>query len=131
MPQKLLQTSTQLMPEQIEVSIRTLRDVKTVLATTASTLLDCSESDYIRVSLNADTEISLTGATKDGQQIVLAIHQADTIAHSITYSSIIRLGYDIWSFPILSDTVGKLDRIIFMYDAINNKYDLIGYARGY
>lgn len=131
MPQKLLQTSTQLMPEQIEVSIRTLKDVKTVLATTASTLLDCSASDYIRVSLNADTEISLTGATKDGQQIILAIHQADTIAHSITYSSIIRLGYDIWSFPILSDTVGKLDRIIFMYDAINNKYDLIGYARGY
>jgi hypothetical protein len=132
MAQKLLKASIELMPEQTEVSIRTLKDASSVVATTATTILDCSKSDYIRVDLRYDTQLVLTGATKDGQQIVVGLYQGDVATtHVITYSDTVRLGYDIFSFPLLSQTVGKLDRLVFMYDLFSDKYDLVGYSRGY
>lgn len=132
MPQKLLQTSTKMIPEQVDVSIRTLKDTDIVLANTANTIIDCSRADYVRVNLQADTEISLSNGTREGQQLVLAIYQHDAMPHTVTFDmSTIRLGSDIWSIPKLSETKGKLDRLIFMFDSVSGKYDLVGYSRGY
>ena len=131
MPQKLLQTSAKLTPEQVEVSIRSLKDSSVISANTSNTIIDCAKGDYFRINLTVDTQITLTNASKDGQQIVLAVHQSGLVPHTVTYGNSVRLGTDIFSFPILSQTIDKLDRIIFMYDFYSDSYDLVGYARGY
>jgi hypothetical protein len=85
----------------------------------------------MRLTLLQDCVIGLTGATKDGQQIVLAIVQGGPTPFRIGLHPSIRLGFDIFTAPELSTEVGKLDRLIFMYDLGSDKYDLVGYARGY
>ena len=132
MSQKLLHTSSKLIHEQTEVSLRTLKDSSIILANTAETIINCENVDYVRINLQADTKLSFINANKEGQQIVVALYQYDTIVHDITLDfDMVRLGTDIWSVPQLSKVVGKLDRLIFTYDAFSQKYDLVGYSRGY
>lgn len=133
MTQKLLQLSpTEFIPEQVNVSIRTLKDSSVITTTnTLTCVIDCLHTDYVRINLKHDISISFSGATKDGQQIVLALVQDDVVPHTVTYLDSVRLGTDIFSFPVLSIDIGKLDRIIFMYDSVSSKYDLMGYSRGY
>lgn len=131
MSEKLLKSSAELIPEQTEVSIRSLKDSVIILANTATTNINCANIDYVRVNLQADTQISFTGALKEGQQIVLALYQYDSMPHTVTFDTSVRLGTDIWSFPKLSETIGKLDRLIFIFDSVSQKYDLVGYSRGY
>lgn len=128
---KLLKLSTELIPEQVSVSIRAIQDSNTMTITLSAISIDCSLSDYIRLNLLINTQIALTGAIKDGQIITLGIYQADSVIHTITYDSNIKVGTDISSFPILSQTLGKLDRLVFMYDLLTNSYFLIDYKRGY
>ena len=127
----LLQPSSENIPEITSVSIRTLRDSNIINATLATTLIDCSISDYIRVNLLADTMITFANANKEGQQITLAFYQADTVPHIVTYDNMVRLGTDIFSFPTLSTTIATLDRMVFIFDSFANTYDLVGYSRGY
>lgn len=130
MTTRLLKPSTQNIPEFTDVSIRTLRDSNIFTVSTSTYSVDCSISDYIRLNLMSDTTITFSNATKEGQQITLALYQADTIAHNITFDSSVRLGADIFSYPTLS-SIGLLDRFIFIYDSVANTWDFTGYSRGY
>ena len=131
MSQKLLKASSENIPEQTTVSLRSLKDVVVNTTTVPTHTIDCANLDYIRLNLKHDAVIAFTGATKDGQQIVLALVQDDIVPHTVSYTDSVRLGTDIFSIPLLSIELGKLDRIVFMYDAVANKYDLCGYSRGY
>ena len=131
MTTKLLQPSDKNTAEIAHVSIRTLRDSNIIDATLSMTQIDCSISDYIRVNLLADTELSFTNATKEGQQLTLALYQADSVLHNVTYDTMVRLGEDVFSFPTLSEQLNKLDRLVFIYDSLSGSYDLVGYSRGY
>lgn len=131
MTTKLLQPSAENIPEITSVSIRTLRDSNSIDATLAVTHIDCSISDYIRVNLLTDTMLSFSNAVKEGQQVTIALFQADSIPHVVTYDTMVRLGTDIFSFPDLSGTINMLDRIVFIYDSFSGSYDLVGYSRGY
>ena len=127
----LLKPSSENIPELTSVSIRTLRDSNIITASTSNTVIDCSLSDYVRVNLFSDTLLTFTNATKEGQQVTVAVFQADTINHNITYDTMVRLGTDVFSFPTLSTTLNTLDRIAFSYDSVANTYDLLGYSRGF
>jgi hypothetical protein len=115
--------------EQVSVSIRSLKD-SSVTNVPTSAITITWDADYKKINLLSDTAITFSGAVKDGQQLVLAITQADTIPHTVTFSNI-RLGSDIWSVPVLSTEFGKTDRLIFFYDSSTKSYDLMGYARGF
>lgn len=131
MAQKLLKPSSENIPEVTTVSIRSLKDATSINVSTPSLLVNCAGVDYARLTLLQDCIIGFTGATKDGQQIVLAIVQGGPTPFRIGFHSSIRLGFDIFTAPELSTEAGKLDRLIFMYDLVADKYDLVGYARGY
>lgn len=131
MPTNLLKPSLENIPEITSVSIRTLRDSNIFTVSTSTFVVDCSISDYIRLNLLSDTTITFSNATKEGQQLTLALYQADSVIHNVEFDSTVRLGTDIFSFPTLSNTVGLLDRFIFIYDSVANTYDFSGYSRGY
>jgi hypothetical protein len=130
----MAQTLLKLLPdgagnEQVSVSIRSLKDSSVVIANTINTNV-VFDTDYKKINLLSDTTITFSGGIKDGQQLVLALVQADTIPHTVTFSNV-RLGSDIFSIPVLSTTLGKTDRFMFFYDLTANTYDLLGYARGF
>jgi hypothetical protein len=130
----MAQTLLKLLPdgagnEQVSVSIRSLKDSSVVIANTISTNV-VFDAEYKKINLLSDTTITFSGGIKDGQQLVLALVQADTIPHTVTFSNV-RLGSDIFSIPVLSTTLGKTDRFMFFYDLTANTYDLLGYARGF
>lgn len=127
----LLKPSVENIPEIVGVSIRTLRDSNIFTVSTSTYIIDCSISDYIRLNLMSDTTITFTNAVKEGQQITVALYQADTVIHNVVFDDTIRLGTDIFSVPTLSQTVGLLDRLVFIYDSVANTYDLVGYSRGF
>lgn len=130
----MAQTLLKLLPdgagnEQISVSIRTLKDSSSFTVSSPTTTITW-DADYKRILLMSDTVITFAGGNKDGQQLVLALVQADTVPHTVTFSNI-RLGTDIFSVPVLSTVLGKTDKIMFFYDASSDTYDLMGYARGF
>lgn len=130
----MAQTLLKLLPdgagnEQVSVSIRSLKDSVASDASTVNTTV-IFDADYKKINLLADTNITFSGGTKDGQQLVLALVQADTVPHTVTFTNV-RLGTDIFSIPLLTTTLGKTDRLMFFYDLSSNTYDLIGYARGF
>jgi len=127
----LLKPSAENIPEVVGVSIRTLKDANIFTVITPTFIVDCSISDYIRLNLMSDTTITFANASKEGQQIVLALYQADSTVHNVTFDTTARLGTDIFSFPTLSTSIGLLDRIAFIYDSVAHTYDLAGYSRGY
>lgn len=130
----MAQTLLKLLPdgagnEQVSVSIRSLKDSVASDASTVNTTV-IFDADYKKINLLADTNITFSGGTKDGQQLVLALVQADIVPHTVTFTNV-RLGTDIFSIPLLTTTLGKTDRLMFFYDLSSNTYDLIGYARGF
>ena len=130
----MAQTLLKLLPdgagnEQVSVSIRSLKDSVASDASTVNTTVNF-DADYKQLNLLADTNITFSGGTKDGQQLVLALVQADIVPHTVTFTNV-RLGTDIFSIPLLTTTLGKTDRLMFFYDLSSNTYDLIGYARGF
>ena len=127
----VLKPSDQNIPEVTDINITKLRNSNIFTVTTTSFIIDCSISDYIKLNLMSDVLISFSNATKEGQQLTLAVYQADVVAHLVTFDSSVRLGTDIFSIPTLSSSIGLLDRIIFIYDSVANKYDICGYSRGY
>ena len=127
----LLKPSIENIPEITDVSIRTLRDSNIFTVSTSTIVVDCSISDYIRLNLLSDVVITLTNAAKEGQQLTLALYQSDTVVHNVSFDSSVRLGTDIFSFPTLSTAVGLLDRFVFIYDSVANRYDFSAYSRGY
>lgn len=131
MPQTLLK----LLPdgsgnEQVAVSIRSLKDSSAAFVSTPTVTIDWTATDYKKLTLLSDTVVTFSGATKDGQQLVLALTQDGSGNHLVTFSNV-RLGSDIWSFPVLSIGAGKTDRLMFFYDLSSDTYDLMGYARGF
>lgn len=128
---KLLQLATDLTPEQVEVSIRVLKDSSSTVIITPTYNIDCSILDYIKLTISDDIVLGFSGAVVDGQQITVAIRQLVQAPNSVTFDSSVRFGMDFASFPGVSPVVDRLDRFIFMFDSDSNKYDFIGYARGY
>ena len=130
----MAQTLLKLLPdgagnEQVSVSIRTLKESSLLTISSPATTITW-DADYKKVLLMSDTIITFAGGIKDGQQLVLALVQADSVPHTITFSNV-RLGTDIFSIPVLSTTLGKIDRMVFLYDTFLGTYDLMGYARGF
>lgn len=131
MTQKLLKLSPDGSFEQYNTSIRSLKDNIVSEISVPNYIIDCANVDYVRLHLKADVVLGMSGAIKEGQQIVLALVQDDTVIHSVSFDSSVRFGEDIFALPTLSQQVGKLDRLIFIYDSIANKYDFVGYSRGF
>lgn len=115
--------------EQTVVSIRSLKDTETIVISLPQTTVQW-DSDYKKLLLHTDSEITFAGGLRDGHQLVLAVTQDNIAPHTLTFTNV-RLGTDIWSFPLLSTALGKTDRFMFFYDASSNTYDLIGYTRGF
>ena len=129
--QKLLQLGLDLTTEQVETSLRTLKDSSNITVSTPTYNIDCSSLDYIKLTISGDVVFGFSGAVVDGQQIIIAIRQLGVAPFTVSFDSSVRLGTDLTAFPGLSNTADRLDRFIFLYGADSNKYDFTGFARGY
>jgi len=114
----------------ITASINTIKSPESIIVNTPTVTIDISKIDYCRVNLRANTTISITGGTKDGEQLVLALVQDSATPSIVTWGNL-RLGTDISFFPTLSTQQHKLDRVVVMYDSVANTYDFVSYSRGF
>lgn len=95
----------------------------------ASISADFSDADIIRITLAGNPTITpVAGA--DGQKCVLELLQDVTGGRSVTWGSTVRFGSDLPSIT-LSAAGGALDRIGFIYNAADGKYDVVALSRGF
>ena len=104
--------------------------ITAVTASTSSATVDFTNSDTVRLTLNASvTSLTITGAA-DGQKCLLEIIQDATGSRTITWPANVRFGTDITSI-VLTATAGKTDRVGFIYVSSANKYDVVSLVRGF
>lgn len=104
-----------------------------VILTDASTIaLDASLGNRFRCSSAVDRTLGAPSNGTDGQQIVIRWKNTDSNPHTLTLTTGtggFRFGSDITT---LSATVaGKADYITAEYNSSDNRWDLLGFIKGY
>lgn len=95
----------------------------------ASTLdIDWSRGMTQRVTLSGNTTFTFRNA-RDGEKLVLELKQDATGSRTITLPANVRYSLYIPSV-VLSTSAGYLDRLGFIYNATDGKYDLVAVAYG-
>lgn len=90
---------------------------------------DFAAQDSLKLTLTGDGSITLSGAA-DQQRVQLEIKQDVTGSRLLTFGSEVRYGDDLAAIT-LSATGSKTDRLAFVYDAADGKYDLVALMKGY
>lgn len=101
-----------------------------VTKTWASTVaINWNDANCQRVTLGGPTTFTFTGAV-DGEKLILEIKQDATGSRTITLPASVRYSTSIPGVA-LSTTANKIDKLGFMYNATDNKYDLVAVTYGF
>jgi hypothetical protein len=98
-------------------------------ASTATTSVSVASIDTLRISMTANTTLTLSDA-QDGQRIVLELIQDGVGGRTLTLDSGFRLGTDITS-TTLTTTPSKKDMIGVIYNSTAGKFDVVAMVRGF
>lgn len=107
-----------------------VRDVPVVLTDAGTVAVDASLGNFFRLTLTAGGHTMGTPSNPtDGQRILFEIVSGGAL--SFTWA----IGTYVWgtdvTVPTLSQTVGKVDYVGFIYNAAAGKWRGLAYARGY
>lgn len=105
------------------------RRVHTVALVSGSITIDWSLYDEVRLTLVGNVSLTFIGAT-DGQGCILKITQDGVGGRSVTLPASVRFSDDVSSFTPSSAAL-KADRIGFIYDSIDAKYDFVSMIKGF
>lgn len=109
--------------------IPSLRRIQTIADTdTGSVTCDWSAYDEIRVTLTTNATFSFTGAL-DGQGCVLKLKQGGVGGYTATFDAAVRFNALIPSYAPTS-ALGKADKVGFVYDGGDGKYDFVSVVPG-
>lgn len=113
------------------LSIGLRPDKPSVLAVpvSASPVCDFARADVVRLTLAADSTVTLTGA-QDSQKCLLEVSQDSTGGWELSFGPEVNLGGDIAGIS-LSTAANARDRLGFIYNAASSSYDLVAVMRGY
>ena len=89
--------------------------------------VDWALYDEVRFLLTGDVTLTFSGAI-DGQGCIIKFKQDAIGNHVVTFPSNIRYSMDMRSFSVTA-AANKIDRVGFMYDADDFKYDFISAVR--
>lgn len=100
-----------------------------VTKTWASTVaINWNDANCQRVTLAGNTTFTFTGAV-DGEKLILEIKQDATGSRTISLPASVRYSLTIPTVS-LSSTPNVIDKLGFMYNATDNKYDLVAVTYG-
>ena len=100
-----------------------------VTKTWASTVaINWNDANCQRITLGGNTTLTFTGGV-DGEKLILELKQDATGGRQITLPANVRFSATIPGVS-LSDGGGYIDKIGFMYNAVDNKYDLVAITYG-
>jgi len=89
---------------------------------------DWSAYDEIRLLLTTDTSLSFAGAA-DGQGCILKLKQDATGGHAVTLPAAVRFNALIQTYTS-TRTPGKADKIGFVFDGGDSRYDFVSIVPG-
>lgn len=95
----------------------------------ATPTVDWSNADVVRMELTGSTSFTFTGAV-DGQRCLLELKQDVVGGHTVTFGAEVRYGTDLTSYTA-TVTASKKDRVVFIYDGADNKYDVVSIIKGF
>ena len=100
-----------------------------VQKTWASTIaINWDDANCQRITLAGPTTLTFTGGV-DGEKLILELKQDATGGRQITLPSNVRYSVTIPGVS-LSAGANRIDKIGFMYNAADNKYDLVAITYG-
>jgi hypothetical protein len=107
------------------------RRIQTILASATSGAVTCNWNNFdeIRVTLDANTTLTFIGGN-DGQGCTLKLKQDATGTRTLTMASSVRFNADIVSYTTTA-AANKADRLGFIYDSADNKYDFVSVIKGF
>lgn len=91
--------------------------------------IDWGAANCHRLTLGGNTTITFTGG-RDGEKLILEIKQDATGSRSVTLPANIRYSSMITTVA-LSAAPNAMDKLGFMYNAADDKYDLVAAAYGF
>lgn len=98
--------------------------------TWASTVaINWDDANCQRVTLAGNTTLTFTGGV-DGEKLILELKQDSTGSRLVTLPASVRFG-SIIPAVVLSTGANKIDKLGFMYNATDGKYDLVAVAYGF
>lgn len=105
------------------------RRIQTVA--TSGTAVTCNWNDYdeIRITLTDNATLTFTGGN-DGQGCTLKIKQDATGGRTVTLPANVRFNADVTAYTATT-TANKSDRIGFINDAADGKYDFVSMIKGF
>jgi hypothetical protein len=93
-------------------------------------ILNCNMTDAFRITIAGDRTLEIVGGSKCMQPVCVAVVQGGAGGYSLELGESIRLGLDIATIA-LSEDAGAIDYIGFLYDEIEDVYDLVSFVSGY
>jgi hypothetical protein len=100
------------------------------LTDAATIVVDASRGSTFDVTLGGNRTLGNPTGAVDCQRIMFRIRQDGTGSRTLTLDSKYRFGTDITT-AVLSTTASKLDRLGVEYVAVDDKFDVIAFVRGY
>jgi hypothetical protein len=97
-------------------------------ATTIS--IDATAMTVAKLLLTGNTTITLTGTPADQKPLLVLLSQDGTGSRIVTWGASSRFSTD-GPVPVLSTTGGKLDYMLYRYNADAAKFDLLATNRGF
>jgi hypothetical protein len=96
----------------------------------ASTVaINWDDANCQRVTLGGNTTFTFTGGV-DGEKLILELKQDATGSRSVTLPSNVRYSTTIPSI-LLSTGANRIDKLGFMYNSTDGKYDLVAVSYGF
>lgn len=105
------------------------RRVNTVPSATGAITIDWSLFDEVRLTLTGNVTLTFTGAT-DGQGCILKLIQDSTGSRTVSLPASVRFSDDVSTFTPSAAAL-KADRVGFIYDTIDAKYDFVSVIKGF
>lgn len=106
---------------------RRVQTIPTVVGGTAT--CDWGLYDEIRITLDANVTLTFTGGT-DGQGCTLKLKQDATGGRTVTLPGAVRFNADITGYTTTT-TASKSDRVGFIHDAGDSKFDFVSVIKGF
>ncbi len=107
------------------------RRIGSIVASAVSGAINCNWANFdeIRVLLDANGTLTFSGGN-DGQGCTLKVKQDGTGGRTLALPASLRFNADITGYTPTT-TANKADRVGFIYDAGDNKYDFVSVVKGF
>lgn len=115
-------------PQGISFYQRRVQTITTVPVLGAITC-DWNSYDEIRITLDANVTLTFSGGA-DGQGCTLKLKQDATGGRTVTMASAVRFNADITAYTPTA-TASRGDRLGFIHDAGDGKYDFVSVVKGF